>query len=163
MATYNAAMNRDLFAAAALLDGPARDQDRGAFWGSIRGTLSHLLWGDHMWMMRFDGWEPPGVDLVNSGAWFTDFDGLTHERRTTDERLIAWAERVTAGWLAKDLSWSSRATGRDYTYPHGFLVMHMFNHQTHHRGQVHAMLTSAGAVPGDTDLPFVVEPVVDIG
>jgi uncharacterized damage-inducible protein DinB len=54
-----------------------------------------------------------------------------------------------------DLGWFSGAMGREVTKPKALLVLHMFNHQTHHRGQIHAMLTTAGARPGDTDIPFM--------
>ena len=56
MARYNAEMNRRIFAAAARLDDQERRAQRGAFWGSVHGTLCHLLWGDQIWMSRFDGW-----------------------------------------------------------------------------------------------------------
>ena len=59
MALYNAEMNQRVFAAAARLTDQDRRKQRGAFWGSIHGTLCHLLWGDQMWMCRFDGWPKP--------------------------------------------------------------------------------------------------------
>lgn len=158
LAAYNAVMNRDLFAVASTLDDAARRADRGAYWGSIHGTLCHLLWGDHMWMMRFDGWDRPSVGIKGSADWIKAFDALAAARMETDRRLSDWADTVTPAWLASDLSWTSGATGKDYTYPRWFLVTHLFNHQTHHRGQVHALLTAAGTTPGDTDLPFLVTP-----
>ena len=69
-----------------------------------------------------------------------------------DKAITAWADQVSADWLASDLSWYSGAAGRDMVSPVWFCVTHFFNHQTHHRGQVHAMLTAAGAKPDDTDL-----------
>ena len=61
MAAYNAEMNRRLYAAAGRLPDAERRKDRGAFWGSLHGTLSHLVWGDQMWMARFDGWPKPAT------------------------------------------------------------------------------------------------------
>jgi len=62
---------------------------------------------------------------------------------------------VVDGWLGADQTYCSDATKREWTRPRWMLVTHMFNHQTHHRGQVHSMLTQAGGRPGDTDLPFL--------
>ena len=66
---------------------------------------------------------------------------------------------VTGEELAGELHWYSHAMGREMAKPYGLCVMHLFNHQTHHRGQVHAMLTAAGARPDDTDLPFMPEDI----
>ncbi len=62
---------------------------------------------------------------------------------------------MTPGDLEGDLAWFSGALGRDVARPRALVVMHVFNHQTHHRGQVHALITRAGESTGDTDLPFV--------
>lgn len=152
MARYNAWQNESLCAAADTLDEAAREEERGAFFGSIRGTLSHLLWGDTIWMSRFDGGEKPGVGIPESAGWVTDWHDLRARRRETDARIRAWAERLSDEALAGDLSWYSGALKADVTKPFALCVTHFFNHQTHHRGQVHAMLTAAGAMPGDTDL-----------
>ena len=152
MARYNAWQNRSLYGAASALDDAARDADRGAFFGSIRRTLSHLLWGDTIWMSRFDGWEAPDVGIPGSSDWITGWDELSQRRREADELILDWATQVSDAALAGDLTWHSGALGRDVTRPLALCVTHFFNHQTHHRGQVHAMLTAAGAHPGDTDL-----------
>lgn len=152
MARYNRWQNNNLYGAADTLDNAARHEDRGAFFGSVHATLSHLLWGDCMWMSRFDGWERPDVGISDSGGWLVDWQELKARRAEADARILDWAGRVGDETLAADLSWHSGATGRDVTRPLGLCVVHFFNHQTHHRGQVHAMLTAAGARPGDTDL-----------
>ena len=152
MAAYNAEMNRRIYAAADTLDDAARRADRGAFWGSIHGTLSHLLWGDTTWMSRFDGWEKPAGAIRESMHLEPDWDRLRARREEADARILDWARRVEPAWLASEATWYSGALGRDVTKPAGLCVAHFFNHQTHHRGQVHAMLTAAGARPGDTDL-----------
>ena len=156
MAAYNAEMNRRIYAAAGRMTDEARRQDRGAFFGSIHATLNHLLWGDRIWMSRFDGWEKPGVAIPGSVALFADFAELAAERVKTDAALEAWAARADPAWLAGDLTWFSGALGRDVSRPVGVLVVHMFNHQTHHRGQIHAMLSAAGERTGDTDLFAIV-------
>ncbi len=152
MAVYNAEMNRRLYEATGRLSTDERLKDRGAFWSSIHGTLAHILWGDTQWMSRFDGWEKPPVALKDSGALFPDFAAMTAARFAADARISDWAGRVTADWLVGDLVWFSGAANREITMAKSKLVAHFFNHQTHHRGQVHAMLTAAGQQPGDTDL-----------
>jgi uncharacterized damage-inducible protein DinB len=155
MADYNAWQNRSLYAAAATLSDDARKQDRGAFWRSIHGTLNHLLWGDTMWMSRFDGWERPARPIKESAALFDDFEALRAARIAADARIIDWAARLDAAALRGELRWFSGASQREMSRPRWILVAHLFNHQTHHRGQVHAMLTAAGAQPDPTDLPWM--------
>ncbi len=69
-----------------------------------------------------------------------------------DDAIIAWSSTLPPEWLEGSTSWFSGALGREMTKPNWLLATHFFNHQTHHRGQVHAMLTGAGAKPDDTDL-----------
>jgi uncharacterized damage-inducible protein DinB len=157
MAAYNAGMNRRIYAAAGQLDEAARTQDRGAFWGSIHATLNHLLWGDLVWMARFAGWERPAFGMREGLAMHPTFPALAAARRATDDRLLAWAVRLDDASLQGGLTWFSGVAQRDITRPRGQLVTHLFNHQTHHRGQVHAMLTAAGVRPADTDLWLVLE------
>jgi len=159
MARYNAWQNRSLYDAADGLDEAARQLDRGAFFGSIHGTLSHVLWGDTIWMSRFDGWQPPETGITGSPVMVQTWDMLKTERVGADARILDWAGRVQPTDLAGDLTWFSGAVGREITKPRALLIMQLFNHQTHHRGQVHAMLTAAGAKPDDTDLPFMPDEV----
>jgi uncharacterized damage-inducible protein DinB len=156
MAAYNAEMNRRLYAAAARLSDADRRQLRGAFWGSIHGTLCHLLWGDQAWMSRFDNWPKPAVIQKESAGLVADFDELRRLRVEADAKISAWAQRVDEAWLAQDLVWFSQSAQKELRNPRGFLVTHFFNHQTHHRGQAHAMITAAGEQTGDTDLFLVV-------
>lgn len=157
MAAYNSEMNRRLYAAAEGLGEDQRRADLGAFFGSIHGTLSHILWADHQWMSRFDCWPKPELGLRKSIEFIEDWDAMVPARGDTDARLEDWAARVSPSALSGDLTWFSGASGREMTRPRARLVTHMFNHQTHHRGQVHAMLTRLGVTPGDTDLPFIID------
>lgn len=152
MARYNAWQNENLYGAAATLTDEARRQDRGAFFGSIHGTFCHLLWGDRMWLSRFAGTLKPSVPGTESARMIEAWEELVAERRVTDALIGDWAAGLSPDWLAEDLSWVSGISRRELTRPKALLVMHFFNHQTHHRGQAHAMLTAAGAKPGDTDL-----------
>ncbi len=155
MARYNRWQNRSLYAAAAGLSEEARRKDRGAFFKSIHGTLNHLLWADTMWMSRIGDGPKPGVALPNSVAFCDDWTDLKAERAAMDERLVAWADGLDESSLQGDFSWYSFARQADVVMPRRLIVVHVFNHQTHHRGQVHAMLTAAGARPEDTDLIFM--------
>ncbi|AZQ69711.1 damage-inducible protein DinB [Silicimonas algicola] len=152
MARYNRWQNRSLYGAAEGLSDAARREDRGAFFGSIHGTLSHLLWGDTTWMSRFDGWEKPDVPHTDSPRWIADWADLAARRAEADGRILDWAEGLDAERLAGDLTWYSGISKSEMKRPMALCVVHFFNHQTHHRGQVHAMLTAAGARPDDTDL-----------
>ena len=155
MAAYNAWMNEKLYGVCADLSDAERQQNRGAFFRSIHGTLNHLLWGDQNWMSRFAGTPNPKVaGIPNSPGMYESWADLKRERAAFDEVIIGWAGKLDPTWLEGDLTWYSGAAKRDVTKPKGLLVVHMFNHQTHHRGQVHCMLTQCGVKPGDTDLPF---------
>jgi uncharacterized damage-inducible protein DinB len=159
MASYNKEMNRALYDAAGRLGDAERRRETGAFWGSIHGTLNHLLWADRTWMARFDGWPPPPVLQKESAAMIADFATLKAEREAADAKIEAWAARIDEAWLAADQTWFSGTTQREMRMKRSFLVMHVFNHQTHHRGQVHAMITAANERTGDTDL-FLLMPVL---
>ncbi len=156
MAAYNSEMNRRIYAAADELDDASRRADLGAFFGSLQGTLNHIMWADHMWMSRFDGWQKPDLGIRQSPDFIDEWPALRAARVETDQRIEGWAARVEPAALAGDLSWFSGASLREMTKPRGALVTHMFNHQTHHRGQAHALLTRLGVRPGDTDLPWLV-------
>ncbi len=152
MARYNRWQNESLYKAASTLDDATRRQDRGAFFGSIHGTLSHILWGDEMWMHRFAGWPKPECGIRDSASCHDDWAQLGERRAGRDDAMLTWAGALGPEWLAGDMTWFSGAANKELSRPRALLVAHMFNHQTHHRGQVHAMLTAAGARPDDTDL-----------
>ena len=80
---------------------------------------------------------------------------MVSERAAFDTIMVDWANRLDAAALEGELTWYSGAIKAELHKPKWLLVTHMFNHQTHHRGQVHCMLTQAGGKPGDTDLPFM--------
>jgi len=134
MAAYNAEMNRRLYYAAARLSEDERRLPRGAFWGSIHGTLTHILWGDRQWMSRFDNWPKPTTPIKESARMIEDFAVLGREREKADTDISRWAAKVDDAWLAEDLTWFSGAANREIRAPLRLLVTHFFNHQTHHRG-----------------------------
>ena len=155
MARYNRWQNQNLLNATNTLPDAARRENRGAFFGTIHGTFSHLLWGDGMWMHRFMCMTKPQGRIQDSAMLHEDWGLFCKTRNQMDESIIQWSKDVNPAWLATDLSWFSPTAGRDVVKPIWLLVTHMFNHQTHHRGQIHAMLTQAGAKPDVTDLPFM--------
>lgn len=154
MARYNAWQNRSLYREADRLTDEQRREDRGAFFRSLHGTLAHILWGDSIWMSRFDGWQRPGVGPADGETWL-DWEALKAARLDADARIADWAGRLTPEVLAGDLTWFSSIENDEKHHPVAILVVHFFNHQTHHRGQAHALLTSFGMKPDATDLPWM--------
>lgn len=152
MARYNRWQNRAMYASAGSLDDTARRMERGAFWGSIHGTCAHLYWADRIWLSRFDLVEKPAVGLKESAGYVDDWTELTGLRAALDDRLIDWCDAYAPGPVEGTLTWYSGAAGREVTAPLSVILPHIFNHQTHHRGQLSAMLTAAGAATQDTDL-----------
>jgi uncharacterized damage-inducible protein DinB len=158
MARYNRWQNRSVYGAAARLTEAQRRENRGAFFGSVHGTLCHLVFGDRAWMWRFTGDETLKPDIkstADTATFIADWATLQTEREQLDGRILAWASALTPADLARDLTYVSVAANRQSTKPMALLVTHMFNHQTHHRGQVHTLLTGFGLSLDDTDLPFM--------
>lgn len=155
-ARYNAWQNTSLVAAGRQLPSAALIQDRRAFFGSILGTACHIFWADRLWLSRLAGYPAPEVSsITESTDLFAGWEAFAAAREALDRWIIAWAAEVVPDALAGPYSWHSGALGREVTRDRGELIVHMFNHQTHHRGQIHAMLTAAGGVPDDTDIPFM--------
>lgn len=155
LARYNRWQNESLYSAADGLSDEARRENRGAFFRSIHETLCHILWADKIWLSRFTDYPAPVGGIPSSTALHIDWAPLFKDRRETDDAILDWTAGVNDEHLKSDLTWYSGAAGRDLTQPRWVLFTHFFNHQTHHRGQAHAMLTGAGARPDDTDIPFM--------
>lgn len=158
MARYNHWQNENLYGVADRLSDDDRRRERGAFFGTIHKTLSHLLWADTIQMSRFTADVcKPSVGIPESVSLHPDWRKLKDERVRFDRIMIDWADGVDQAWLADDLTYFSGSIGRELTRPRWVMVTHLFNHAIHHRGQVHCMLTQAGGKPSDTDLPFMPE------
>lgn len=159
-AQYNRWFNGRLFEHVASLDDGERKRDRGAFFRSIHDTLDHILLCDRSWLSRIErsALSFPSLtdaDLVpelrDLGQGVTqDFETLRTERHATDAVLEAFVRELTPELLARDLEYKN-SKGVDFANPLWHVVAHVFNHQTHHRGQVTALLSQAGIDPGITD------------
>jgi uncharacterized damage-inducible protein DinB len=161
MARYNAWMNLRLYQAAARLSAAQLAADRKAFFGSILGTLNHLVVADIIWLKRFATLSPDhaaldpvrrlpapaGLDTI----LFTDFSRLFEHRKMLDGAIVDWAEALTETDLAQVLHYAN-TKGVESDQLFSSLVVHFFNHQTHHRGQVSTLLFQAGVDVGVTDL-----------
>jgi uncharacterized damage-inducible protein DinB len=155
MARYNEWMNSRMYALCATLPDAELRKDRGAFFKSIYLTLNHIVYGDLAFMSRFTG--DPAVVPEPGVALFNDFAKLRGEREALDARILAWAGSLTPEWLGESLTYTSKIDGKVRTVPRWASVTHMFNHQTHHRGQVTTLLSQMGLDIGSTDIPFMPE------
>lgn len=165
MASYNQWMNARLYAAAANLDEAELQADRGAFFGSILATLAHILAADTHWLKRFAAAIPAmaSLDYVRTvplpelvrGITFPDFIKLRADREALDAAIITFTREATNELYAQPLSYTSRA-GQLYTKPGGLVLRHVFNHQTHHRGQVTTLFSQIGVDVGATDLSVLI-------
>jgi len=163
MAVYNKWQNDSLYDAADGLSDEERRLDRGAFFRSIHETLNHILWADQIWMSRLAGSAAPKVPTIPASTSQIDtWDELKAARVDFNGQMIDWSRSVVPADIEGELSWYSGAAKREITKPRWVLITHMFNHATHHRGQVHAMLTAAGAKPDDTDIPFMPAAYADL-
>ncbi len=139
LAGYNAWSNERIYAAAAKLSVEEYRADRGAFFKSIHGTLNHILVADRIWMRRFTGKgdAPTRLDAV----LHEDFAGLRAARDREDARIAAYVGQLTEAELAAHFSYLTITNPKTVTQPLSPALDHFFNHQTHHRGQAHAILT----------------------
>lgn len=156
LARYNRWMNDKLYGLADTLGDDARKRDLGAFFKSIHGTFNHLLLADRVWLSRFKGVTVPD-GLIGPGGirsldqeLYADFADLRRERALTDDELSAWVSALTHERLAAPLVYMRR--GQRQESPLWWAVAHVFNHQTHHRGQITTLFTQLGCDPGATDL-----------
>lgn len=153
MAQYNRWMNNNLYDACSQLDDNQRKADTGLFFQSIHGTLNHLLLCDQMWLARFVGRPYAGKSL--SDELFTDFNELRQARRETDTEIEQWAQGLQQNPLPQLLQYISLRDQQPKEVDFARTVVHFFNHQTHHRGQITAALSKMGVDFGVTDLLFM--------
>ena len=154
-AAYNRLANETLYAACAGLSGAEYRRDLGAFFGSVQGTLNHLLLGDTIWMTRFEGSAHPSTNL--DAILFEKFDALRAAREQMDRRIERFFAALPDGFETQTVRYVNNA-GIDASDPLEVILPHFFNHQTHHRAQVHTLLSQLGRDPPVLDLHRVLRP-----
>jgi uncharacterized damage-inducible protein DinB len=149
MAEYNAWMNAKMYALCESLSDVVRKKDHRAFFRSIHGTLNHILVCDLTFLSSFSG---EAAFVASEGDLHEDFNELRRHRGTVDLQLLQWSKGVSPEWLNTPSTYTHHEDGVVRTVTQGFWVVHMFNHQTHHRGQITTLLTQLGHDIGSTDL-----------
>lgn len=160
MASYNAWANTRVYDAAAALPEADYRADRGAFFRSVHGTLNHLLVTDRVWMGRFTGETPPPLAL--DAILFEDRAAIRAARETEDRRIVAFAAGLTPSDLESIIRFRRVSAPESYEQGLGAALVHLFNHQTHHRGQIHAVLTGLEAEAPELDL-LVYQRIAGVG
>jgi uncharacterized damage-inducible protein DinB len=154
-ARYNRLANEAVYEVCAGLPDADYRRDLGAFFGSVHGTLNHLLLGDTIWMARLDGGAHPSTGL--GAIQFDDFAALRDARRQMDRRIEYFFAHLPAGFEDGSVRYVNNS-GFDTEDPWSVILPHFFNHQTHHRAQVHTLLSQLGHEPPVLDLHRVLRP-----
>ena len=155
-ARYNQWANARLYDACAALPDGEFTRARPSFFGSLSATLNHVLVGDTVWMGRFTG-EPTTITSLDQ-TLHAELASLRAAREAMDDRIVAFVDGLDAATLDAPLSYRTMA-GTASTDPLEALLAHLFNHQTHHRGQAHGLLSLAGAAPPPLDLIYYLREV----
>lgn len=162
MAAYNRWMNEKVYAAADTLSAAELSADKGAFFGSVFGTLNHLCVGDRIWLKRFATQHPAQFVTLEpiralpmptalTQLLFDDFTEIRAHRAWLDALIIDWIATVSDDDLQQPLAYTN-TKGIAFTKRFAYVLQHFFNHQTHHRGQITTLLSQAGVDVGVTDL-----------
>jgi uncharacterized damage-inducible protein DinB len=150
MAGYNAWCNERIYDVAAQLSDADYRADRGAFFKSVHGTLNHLLVTDRIWLKRFSGQgeAPNRLDAI----LFENLPELRAAREREDERIVGYIDGLSGADLAGRIRYRTITNPAEIEQPLAPALVHFFNHQTHHRGQVHCLLTGFGLEAPSLDL-----------
>lgn len=162
MASYNQWMNAKLYEAAGQLTASDLRADKGAFFGSVFGTLNHLCVGDRIWLRRFSKQHPANFSALHpirelslpaalNESLFESFSDMHAHREWLDGVIVGWVETLNEDDLQQPLSYTN-TKGILFTKHFSYVLQHFFNHQTHHRGQVTTLLSQMGLDVGTTDL-----------
>jgi uncharacterized damage-inducible protein DinB len=155
LADYNAWANIRLYDAAASLPDSDYRKDLGAFFGSLHRTLNHILVGDRIWLQRVEGEGdvPRDLDLV----LYEDFHELRAAREAEDDRIKRIINGLSDAQIAGNFDYTNLRTGDHFTgQPLAPTLAHIFNHQTHHRGQAHTLLSQLGQDPPQLDILYLI-------
>ncbi|MDO9417584.1 DinB family protein [Pararhizobium sp.] len=151
-AAYNLWANTLVYAAAAELSDAEYRENKGAFFGSMHGTLNHILAADRIWMKRFTGGGDAPVTL--DAVLFDDLKSLTAARQKEDARIIGWIDSLSEEALSQSFTYTPVSNPVEITQPLSPALTHVFNHHTHHRGQAHMILTSLGKPSQALDMSY---------
>ena len=154
MARYNRWMNDRVYDCCAHLSDEERKRDRGAFFKSIHGTLNHIILADLIWLGRFEG-EPFSAFSGLDDELYPDFVALRVARRRLDAKILKFVDALEESRINGELRYTTVVHPAPRVSPFWFALMHFFNHQTHHRGQLTTLLSQAGVDPGVTDLMWL--------
>jgi uncharacterized damage-inducible protein DinB len=155
LARYNRVANERLYAACAQLDDSEYRKQRPGSFGSIHALLNHILLGDRIWMSRFEG---GGASTPPLGTvLFEQFDELRAARILEDQRIEEFFDNLERGFLAQTFRYINNK-GKPYEETVPVAVPHFFNHQTHHRGQIHVMLAQTTVPPPSLDMHRILNP-----
>ena len=155
LARYNCIANERLYAKCAELDDAEYRKRRAGSFGSIHGLLNHILLGDRRWMGLFEGGEratPPLNQIL-----YDDFSVLGSARVREDARIESFFAGLDAAFWMRSFAYTNHQ-GKDYVETAHVACSHLFNHLTHHRGQVHVMLSQTSVPPPALDLHRIVNP-----
>ena len=153
MARYNRWANRRLYGAVAQLDPEEFTAPRSGFFPSIAKTLNHLVVADRIWLGRFTGKLSDHKSLDD--VPYDDFAALTAAREAEDQRIIAFTRDLAQLLIDANFDYKNTA-GEPKSAPMSAVLAHFFNHQTHHRGQTHAMLSSTRVAPPSLDIGYFI-------
>lgn len=157
LARFNDWANEQIYGTCSKLSQQAYRLDRKAFFGSIANTLNHLLVVDRLWLGRLESVEH-GIRSLDQ-ILYDDFNSLRSARIAEDHHLIDYVDSLDKIKLSEIITYRLM-NGQKAETPVDLILVTLFNHQTHHRGQVHTMLTQAGLSPLDTDVIDYLDPVI---
>ena len=155
LARYNRISNERIYESCAQLNDAEYRRERLGSFGSIHALLNHILLGDRIWMSRFAGkgnTTPPLNSIL-----FDTFSELRSARNTQDAEIEEFFARTDDSFLLRQLAYTNNQ-GRDCLDSAPVAVLHFFNHQTHHRGQVHVMISQTNVKPPSLDLHRIFNP-----
>ncbi|MEQ9199021.1 MAG: DinB family protein, partial [Rhodospirillales bacterium] len=151
LSRYNRWANGRLYEAASRVNREDYFRDRQAFFGSLHGTLNHILVGDRIWISRIEG-RDSGISRLDE-ILYDDLDSLWSARESFDETIINTLLDMKPGRLESDLSYRT-TSGLACVTPLRLVIGHLFNHATHHRGQAHGLLSQTAVAPPVLDLIY---------
>ncbi len=147
---YSHWMNEHMFTLCDTVPDNHRKKSLGAFFGSIHRTLNHILLVDRLWLSRFENSSLSITGLDQE--LYVDYNELKTARRETDDQLTRYIGKLQDQDMDRKLTFTSAITHKSHSFLLGDCLVHMFHHQTHHRGQISALISQLGVDIGNTDL-----------